>query len=190
MGLLSLLISSTLTFAGRLETYQQVCWIPILKSKKLILAGDPRQLPPTILSSNQHKDNGGSNGKAYKVKLKPILLPDTMTPCNPSNAESSSNVSPQNGLPRQDAGDDNAQAQSTTPATGANMIEVTVRVEDDDDDSVAESNDTGHTQQNGDALHRKTTELRPPKTLETTLFDRLERLYGPGIKKLLAVQYR
>lgn len=46
-----------------------------------------------------------------------------------------------------------------------------------------------------DALGRSTidkrrTELRPPRTLETTLFDRLERIYGPGIKRLLAVQYR
>ena len=32
--------------------------------------------------------------------------------------------------------------------------------------------------------------LRPPRTLETTLFNRLERMYGPGIKRLLNVQYR
>lgn len=36
----------------------------------------------------------------------------------------------------------------------------------------------------------KQTKLRPPKTLETTLFDRLEGLYGPGIKRVLKVQYR
>jgi DNA polymerase alpha-associated DNA helicase A len=34
------------------------------------------------------------------------------------------------------------------------------------------------------------TKLRPPRTLETTLFDRLERLYGAGIKRVLKVQYR
>ena len=32
--------------------------------------------------------------------------------------------------------------------------------------------------------------LRPPRTLETTLFERLEKLYGPGIKRVLTVQYR
>jgi DNA polymerase alpha-associated DNA helicase A len=32
--------------------------------------------------------------------------------------------------------------------------------------------------------------LRPPRTLETTLFDRLERLHGPGIKRVLVTQYR
>jgi DNA polymerase alpha-associated DNA helicase A len=36
----------------------------------------------------------------------------------------------------------------------------------------------------------KTTGLRPPRTLETTLFDRLEQMYGPSIKRLLDVQYR
>ena len=37
--------------------------------------------------------------------------------------------------------------------------------------------------------HRK-IELRPPRTLETTLFDRLEKMYGAGIKRMLKVQYR
>lgn len=35
-----------------------------------------------------------------------------------------------------------------------------------------------------------TTRLRPPRTLETTLFDRLEKLYGEGIKRVLKIQYR
>ena len=37
---------------------------------------------------------------------------------------------------------------------------------------------------------KKRTGLRPPRTLETTLFDRLERMYGPDIKRLLNIQYR
>lgn len=32
--------------------------------------------------------------------------------------------------------------------------------------------------------------LTPSRSLETTLFDRLEKMYGPGIKRLLNVQYR
>lgn len=32
--------------------------------------------------------------------------------------------------------------------------------------------------------------LKPPRTLETTLFDRLEILYGQGIKRVLNTQYR
>jgi DNA polymerase alpha-associated DNA helicase A len=34
------------------------------------------------------------------------------------------------------------------------------------------------------------TRLTPPRTLETTLFDRLEKLYGDGIKRVLKIQYR
>lgn len=34
------------------------------------------------------------------------------------------------------------------------------------------------------------TRLEPPRTLETTMFDRLERMFGAGIKRLLSVQYR
>ena len=32
--------------------------------------------------------------------------------------------------------------------------------------------------------------LRPPKSLETTMFDRLETMYGGRIKRMLDVQYR
>ena len=32
--------------------------------------------------------------------------------------------------------------------------------------------------------------LYPPRTLETTMFERLEKMYGPGIKRMLTVQYR
>ena len=32
--------------------------------------------------------------------------------------------------------------------------------------------------------------LIPPRTLETTLFDRLEKMYGSSIKKMLEIQYR
>jgi len=34
------------------------------------------------------------------------------------------------------------------------------------------------------------TKLVPPRTLETTLFDRLEAMYGQSIKRMLEVQYR
>ena len=32
--------------------------------------------------------------------------------------------------------------------------------------------------------------LVPPRTLETTLFDRLEKMYGTSIKGMLEIQYR
>ena len=32
--------------------------------------------------------------------------------------------------------------------------------------------------------------LVPPRTLETSLFDRLEKMYGNSIKRMLKIQYR
>ncbi|WWC94533.1 hypothetical protein V866_001379 [Kwoniella sp. B9012] len=90
------------------QAIEAVCWVPILKAKKLILAGDPQQLPPTIMS----KDD-----KSLKLV---------------------------EGLSEE-----------------LNGISVKSR-----------------------------TILKPPKTLETTLFERLESIYGEGIKRVLKVQYR
>ncbi|KAH9027446.1 AAA domain-containing protein [Lactarius hengduanensis] len=36
------------------QALEAVCWVPIFKAKKLILAGDPKQLPPTVLSLRGH----------------------------------------------------------------------------------------------------------------------------------------
>ncbi|WRT66637.1 uncharacterized protein IL334_003596 [Kwoniella shivajii] len=90
------------------QAIEAVCWVPILKAKKLILAGDPQQLPPTIMS----KDDKAS---------KPI-------------------------------------EDLSEELSGINL--------------------------------KSRSALRPPKTLETTLFERLEHLYGDGIKRVLQVQYR
>jgi len=32
--------------------------------------------------------------------------------------------------------------------------------------------------------------LRPPRSLETTMFERLEKIHGSGIKRMLTIQYR
>lgn len=36
------------------QALEPACWIPILKSEKIVLAGDPFQLPPTVKSSGPH----------------------------------------------------------------------------------------------------------------------------------------
>ncbi|KAJ3850391.1 P-loop containing nucleoside triphosphate hydrolase protein [Lentinula lateritia] len=87
------------------QAIEAVCWIPIFKAKKLVLAGDPMQLPPTVLSLDKRRKQ-------------------------PSKGSSAS-------IPR-----------SKMPI------------------------------------------LRPSRSLETTLFDRLESMYGSGIKRMLNVQYR
>ncbi|KAF8556616.1 P-loop containing nucleoside triphosphate hydrolase protein [Imleria badia] len=95
------------------QAVEAVCWVPIFKGKKLILAGDPMQLPPTILSLDKKKDKQAKSSEKQRK----------------DGLESEKKSSKRSGL-------------------------------------------------------------RPPRTLETTLFDRLERMYGPGIKRLLNVQYR
>ncbi|KAK0498765.1 P-loop containing nucleoside triphosphate hydrolase protein [Armillaria luteobubalina] len=94
------------------QALEAVCWIPIFKVKKLILAGDPMQLPPTVLSVT--KDSKAKTNK----KAKP-------------------------------------SATKKPPDS-----------------------------------KKKDPSLKPPRTLETTLFDRLEKMYGPNIKRMLQVQYR
>ena len=63
---------------------------------------------------------------------------------------------------------------------------------DIDEEVTEEANDNdGSGAINLDSLDlSERTRLYPPRTLETTLFDRLERLYGEGIKRVLTIQYR
>ncbi|KAF8336585.1 P-loop containing nucleoside triphosphate hydrolase protein [Cantharellus anzutake] len=96
------------------QALEAVCWIPILKGQKLILAGDPLQLPPTIMS---------------------------MT---------SSNASPK---------------VKTTSTSKAKAV-------------------AKHTES------ARSMALRPSESLEVTLFDRLEAMLGPSVKRMLTVQYR
>ena len=71
----------------------------------------------------------------------------------------------------------------------------------DDQSSVADSSSLGTDEVSPDIPAEKTTEktrnktfnhslLRPPKNLGTTMFDRLEAMYGSAIKRMLNVQYR
>lgn len=39
------------------QATEPTCWIPLLRARKLVLAGDHCQLPPTVLSSEARKDN-------------------------------------------------------------------------------------------------------------------------------------
>ncbi|OBZ66935.1 DNA polymerase alpha-associated DNA helicase A [Grifola frondosa] len=48
------------------QALEAVCWIPIFKAQKLILAGDPMQLPPTILSIDKMKKAKNTGGTPEK----------------------------------------------------------------------------------------------------------------------------
>lgn len=51
------------------QALEAVCWIPIFKAKKLILAGDPMQLPPTILSIGNNKKAKAKAGKSASIAM-------------------------------------------------------------------------------------------------------------------------
>ena len=105
----------------------------------MILAGDPKQLPPTVLSLNKAKKE-----KEKEKKKEPKKKPETKAPVNVEDNSSDSDS------------DEDLEEKEVSPKP-----------------SVA-----------------KPPSLVPPRTLETTLFDRLEKMYGAGIKRMLTVQYR
>ena len=139
------------------------------------------QLPPTILSLNNHKKKKdpvvtkapGKKTASPKAKLgpkgKPVAPDPTIFQLPQDEAhETNSDESDEGGdIVMRDGYDVPPTLEDTSAGTlvsgGANPRVVKV-------------------------LRRGTLEL--PRTLETTLFDRLEKMYGPGIKRLLNVQYR
>ncbi|KAG6849713.1 hypothetical protein H0H93_006096 [Arthromyces matolae] len=125
-----------------------VCWIPITKAKKLILAGDPMQLPPTILSL-------GNDKKDHKRSLRSTIpgKSNDGKPKDPSKKEQTKDTT------------------SDTSDSSDSEVEITPPA------SIVPPK-SGRIQ------------LRPPITLETTLFDRLEEMYGNSIKRMLTIQYR
>ena len=129
----------------------KVCWIPILKSKKLILAGDPMQLPPTILSMNDKNTTGST------VSMKGSTTTAVQTK---KRGASQSKKQP-------------AQVVEPTNETKKESSDA----EDDGNVSEATSSKTAY-------------RLRPSPTLEVTLFERVEKMYGSRIKRMLTVQYR
>ena len=137
----------------------QVCWIPIFKANKLILAGDPKQLPPTVLSLSSSKE-----------------LPSRRQHRTPSKSDahmtSSQTVTP---VPRPDEGldaNDNSDIELDSSETEAGCT----------------TDARGPTSNTGPGLRYRGLIL--PRTLELTMFERLEKMYGPGIKCMLNVQYR
>ena len=143
--------------------------MPIFKAKKLILAGDPLQLPPTILSLDKERKKKDKKKAVKGSKATTVKAKDPKSkPCSSKSA--SQKDSPSNGS-NEDEG-----AEADGDGTG-----------EDEDQELEE----GQTLEDDVSLKpRWPVELRPPHTLETTLFDRLERMYGPGIKRMLRVQYR
>ncbi|KAG2073937.1 DNA helicase [Suillus decipiens] len=156
------------------QALEAVCWIPIFKARKLILAGDPMQLPPTILSIDNHKK-----------KISETVAPKkSASTANDQKSPESTTLKPH--LPEEDEGTSPSDDSEAESVKGDEIIEQDATIEVSEGGS--QSNSTPGKKIQKEA--KKRTGLRPPRTLETTLFDRLERMYGSDIKRLLNIQYR
>lgn len=141
------------------QALEAVCWIPIFKAKKLILAGDPKQLPPTIHSSPR------AVSKGFESRSQGTTTSSTGDHKNLSRTTDL--VSKHEGI---DSGGDSDDER--VEAGGG---------------SVPNAPGLGTSKMASNSRHRG---LKPPRTLELTMFERLEKMYGPGIKCMLTVQYR
>jgi DNA polymerase alpha-associated DNA helicase A len=147
-----------------------VCWIPILKGKKLILAGDPMQLPPTVLSVDKKNKKSAGLGTQSKTS--------TAKPSQKDKKVKSAAVPEENSAVDVDSSDSERSSSSegeTEPST---------------DKQKSPRNDAPQKKDKPARPKNHAPVLRPPRTLETTLFDRLEKMYGSTIKRMLQVQYR
>ncbi|KAF8506254.1 AAA domain-containing protein [Gautieria morchelliformis] len=155
------------------QAIEAVCWIPVLKAKKLILAGDPMQLGPTIIS-----DGNRRHAKHTKVTQK---MPEKST----SNARKSTLKTESVVQVCQSVGtmaivgesgetDNSSVADSSSETESETQADVPAKV----------------TREQAEAKSTSRSLLRPPKSLATTMFDRLETMYGGAVKRMLDVQYR
>lgn len=60
------------------QALEAQCWVPLLGAKKVVLAGDPFQLPPTVKSSNEKQDKDEKKKEKQKLedKLSKLSMDD------------------------------------------------------------------------------------------------------------------
>lgn len=156
--------------------HRQVCWIPIFKAEKLILAGDPMQLPPTIISDSRDSQTTKTEtkaGKPAKFSAETKNSPAKTAPPNAPPVERAESDGENTSVADEDGGE--SEGLEGDPAF---------------EDGPLEESTKNTTTRRDSAKFLRPGGLRPPRSLETTLFDRLEKMYGSGIKRMLNVQYR
>ncbi|GAA5842966.1 hypothetical protein JCM5353_001026 [Sporobolomyces roseus] len=60
------------------QATEPACWIPIMRGKKLILAGDHLQLPPTLKSVSSSSTSSSSSSFSYSSNPTPLTLSHTL----------------------------------------------------------------------------------------------------------------
>ena len=144
------------------------------------------QLPPTILSvekkvkeARERAKGKGASGVSSGAK-KPLT--GKMTKATKDSIISSA-AEPQTSPNEMPSSDDREVGSSDESEGSVGEAEPEVELRASENKAMKSKDDKrlGETRRTG---------LQPPRTLETTLFDRLEKMYGPGIKRVLNVQYR
>lgn len=130
------------------------------------------QLPPTVLSMDRNRDK--KKMPSEQSKKQP-----------PSGNKKSTRQSTK-------AANDLKQPTSTNTFKGSREEHEndTQSTDADSGVDVAEEGQSASSSDNNRTKKIRDSVLRPPKTLETTLFDRLEKMYGSAIKRMLEIQYR
>jgi len=141
------------------------------------------QLPPTIISLNNHKKKK-KEPAAVKSTGKKTTTPKSKS--GPSGKPATTGTPP---VQAQQDEDHEANSADESDEEGDTAMRDDGDIPPLLDETKTETSASGETiPPTVKALRRGI--LEPPRTLETTLFDRLEKMYGPGIKRLLNVQYR
>ncbi|KAG9307960.1 p-loop containing nucleoside triphosphate hydrolase protein [Chiua virens] len=166
------------------QAVEAVCWVPIFKGKKLILAGDPMQLPPTVLSSNKH-DRKNSKLAKDSENLKQLKKGQE----NKRISEKNSTKTERNTAPWTDDKQENMTESSSDGSSDSESEPIRGDIVFAEETSLSALSEIPMEPVEKPAPKHARL-LRPPRSLEITLFDRLERMYGPSIKRLLNVQYR
>lgn len=127
------------------------------------------QLPPTVLSLNINK-NQDRVIRGTNVKKPPVVENTTGIP-HVTNKKVAPGASPETG--HESTETEAEKSEDDIPFAGGDTTEM-----------ISTASPVG------ESVMKKSPILLPPQTLETTLFERLEKMYGPSIKKMLRVQYR
>ncbi|KAM0755484.1 P-loop containing nucleoside triphosphate hydrolase protein [Meredithblackwellia eburnea MCA 4105] len=144
------------------QAVEPACWIPILKGKKLILAGDHLQLPPTIKSLN------GSQKKPKPVSSEPKVS-------KTKDAKGKGSPTP---------------PEPTPPSVEVAVDSKDKVLPHEIPNSACHEASAIISPESEKRTLTTTNRLRPSSTLELTLFSRLLELHGSGIRRMLKTQYR
>ena len=200
------------------QAVEPVCWVPIMKSKKVVLAGDPQQLPPTIKSKGgssgkvKKGDKAGSETKGKSVrsgKDKGVETAQSNIATDHSDGDDTApgikdECTTEETKPDCDSSSSAENGGSTLPsvseqvAKGSSIVPNNSNGDDKTDNSASGVASLRISANGGPSVPVKSavTHVKPhqhlnPRSLEETLFDRLERTYPTEqIKRVLKVQYR